>query len=66
MLVATYDWPEDLLGPAPAGWAAAQARVEAVDREALDAWLPVMEQQLRAGVTGRGEPMIQRLPVLVP
>lgn len=63
MLTATYDWPEDLLGPTPAGWARAQASVEAHDRAVLDAWLPAMTQQLQAGVTGRGEAMVERFAV---
>lgn len=57
-LIATYDWPEALLGPAPAGWAQAQARVEAADRAALDAWLPQLNAQLSAGLTGRGQPLV--------
>lgn len=57
-LTATYDWPEALLGPVPPGWAAAQARVEAYDRGVLDAWLPRLESQLRAGVTGLGQPLL--------
>lgn len=63
MLVASYDWPEALLGPKPAGWDAAQARVEAHDRAVLDQWLPAFEQQLRAGVTGRGDPLLARAAV---
>jgi hypothetical protein len=57
-LIATYDWPEALLGPIPAGWAQAQARVEAADRAALDAWLPQLNAQLGAGLTGRGQPLV--------
>lgn len=66
-LVATYDWPEALLGPVPAGWDAARARVEAHDRAALAAWLPQLQTQLANGLTGLGGPLVTRLdsPVAV-
>ena len=57
-LVATYDWPEALLGPTPAGWDAARARVEAHDRAVLEAWLPRHAAQLLAGQTGQGQPLL--------
>lgn len=57
-LVATYDWPEALLGPKPAGWDAARARVEDHDRAVLQAWLPQLQAQLLAGQTGMGQPMV--------
>ncbi|MNS24896.1 hypothetical protein D3C72_567730 [compost metagenome] len=57
-LIPTYDWPDALLGPAPAGWAQVQARVEAADRSALDAWLPQLNAQLGAGLTGRGQRLV--------
>lgn len=63
MLVASYDWPEHLLGAAPAGWDAAQARVEAHDRAVLESWLPAFEAQLRQGVTGRGDALVDRAAV---
>lgn len=57
-LVASYDWPEMLLGPEPPGWAAARARVEAHDQAALAAWLPQFQAQLAAGTTGLGAPLL--------
>lgn len=57
-LIATYDWPENLLGPVPAGWAAAQAAVEAHDRQVLEAWLPQFSSQVLGGVTGQGAPLL--------
>lgn len=57
-LIATYDWPEALLGPAPAGWAAAQATVEAIDQAALATWLPQLTAQLEGRLTGRGQPLL--------
>lgn len=57
-LVATYDWPEALLGPKPLGWDAARARVEAHDRAALDAWLPRFNAQLASRTTGLGSPLL--------
>ena len=63
-LVATYDWPEALLGPKPAGWDVARARVEAHDRAVLEAWLPRLQAQLLAGTTGLGAPLVDDAPAL--
>ncbi|MDB5098019.1 MAG: hypothetical protein JWM80_2440 [Cyanobacteria bacterium RYN_339] len=63
-LVATYDWPEALLGPVPAGWAAAQAIVEAHDQAVLANWLPQYQAQLAAGLSGRGAPLVTRADAL--
>ena len=57
-LVATYGWPEALLGPTPPGWDALAARVEAHDRAVLADWLPRFNAEVLAGQTGAGAPML--------
>ena len=53
-LFCTYDWIEELLGPKPAGWDAAQANVMAHDRAAHEAWWQDFARQMADGTTSMG------------
>lgn len=56
-LICTYDWPETLLGPAPADWQTVQAQVMAADCAQHTAWFPHYQQELQAGLTSLGQPI---------